>query len=260
MFTANLYAEFLKLRRSRVTWILALAFGFGPVVASMFMIILANPDLGRRLGLIAAKAHLAAAAADWTSYLSMIGQMMGIGGVIIVGMIGTFVFGREYTEGTAKNILTLPIRRSGIVAAKLTACAVWYLLIVAWVYLETFVFGALLAMPGYTVELGRGALVQGLRLAVEALLLVTVPAWIAVASKGFFGPLGFTIGMLLLGTVLGATGWGPWFPWSIVPLDSGMAGPDAPLPGLGAKAVLVGTAAAGWYLTVRTLERSDNLQ
>jgi ABC-2 type transport system permease protein len=260
MFLSNLYAEILKLRRSSITWILILAFGFGPIVDTVFMIIIANPDLGRRLGLIAAKAHMVAVAADWTSYLSMIGQMMGIGGVIIVGMIGTFVFGREYTEGTAKNLLTLPMSRASLVAAKFAAATLWYFLIAAWVYGETFLFGVLLGLPGYSAELARSALLQGVRLVAEALLLVTVPAWVAVATKGYLGPLGFTIGMLLLGTVLGATGWGPWFPWAIVPLDSGMAGPEAPLPGLGAKIVLLCTAAAGWILTLRTLERSDNLQ
>lgn len=260
MFSANLYAELVKLRRSSVTWILVLAFGFGPLVAMMFMIIIANPEIGRRLGLIAAKAHMAAAAADWSSYLSMISQMLGIGGVIIVGMIGTYVFGREYTEGTAKNLLTLPMRRSSMVAAKFTACALWYLLIVAWVLAETFLFGSLIKLPGFSPELAATMLLRGARLFVEALLLVTASAWVAVATKGVFGPLGFTIGMLVLGTALGATGWGPWFPWAIVPLDSGMAGPDVPLPGMGAKVVLLCTAAAGWLLTLRTLERSDNLQ
>ncbi|HUX11636.1 MAG TPA: ABC transporter permease [Spirochaetia bacterium] len=260
MYLSNLYAELLKLRRSPISWILLLAFGFGPVVAATFMLILMHPETGQRLGLIASKAHLAAANGDWPAYLSMIGQMMGIGGVIIIGFVGTYVFGREYTEGTAKNLLTLPIRRGSLVAAKFAVCAIWYAVIGIWIYAETFLLGSLLGMPGYTPALARDALLQGLRLVPETMLLVTAPAWIAVASKGFLGPFGFTVATLLLGTALGATGWGPWFPWTIVPLDSGMAGPDVPLPGIGAKIVLLFTCAAGWFLTWRTFDRSDNLQ
>ncbi|HUX52028.1 MAG TPA: ABC transporter permease [Spirochaetia bacterium] len=260
MFLSNLYAELLKLRRSPISWVLPLAFGFGPVVAALFMLILMHPETGQRLGLIAAKAHLAAANADWPTYLSMIGQMMGIGGVVIIGFVGTYIFGREYTEGTAKNLLTLPIRRGRIVAAKFTVCAIWYAAIGIWIYAEAFLLGSLLGMPGYSSALARAALLQGIRLVPETILLVTAPAWIAVASKGFLGPFGFIIATIMLGSALGATGWGPWFPWAIVPLDSGMAGPEAALPGLGAKIVLVCTCGAGWYLTWRTFDRSDNLQ
>jgi ABC-2 type transport system permease protein len=53
-FSAILHAELLKLRRSKITWITFLAYGVGPLIGALFMIILKDPGLGQRMGLIAA--------------------------------------------------------------------------------------------------------------------------------------------------------------------------------------------------------------
>jgi len=260
MLQKNLSVEFLKLRRSTIFWFLPLAFSLGPVIGAVFMVIVSHPELGQRLGLLGAKAQLMAMHADWASYVTVISQMVGIGGMIVIGVMASFLFGREYAEGTAKNILALPVSRAGVVTAKLIVGAVWYAAVIVWVYILAISLGALLSMPGYTGELLRSAVARGARLAVETIMLISIPAWIGVASKGYFGPLGFTMFSLIMGNVFGVTGWGPWFPWAIVPLDSGMAGPGVALPGWGARIVLLATFCVGWFLTWRTFETADNLQ
>jgi ABC-2 type transport system permease protein len=91
------------------------------------------------------------------------------------------------------------------------------------------------------------------------LLLVTIPAWVAVASKGYLGPMGFIIFSLVLATILQATGWAPWFPWSIILLECAV-GPNVSILGIGSRVVLNLRCVAGWVLTWRTLDRADNLQ
>ena len=48
-------------------------------------------------------------ATDWPAFLPFIVEMGAIGGLIMISVIVAFVFGREYTEGMAKNMLALPI-------------------------------------------------------------------------------------------------------------------------------------------------------
>lgn len=133
MFRDVLFSEFLKLRRTKITWIVALLYCFGPMSLGLFMIMLKEPELARSMGLIATKAQLTVGTADWPTYFSSIAMVLSFG-AIVIGIIEAFVFGREYAEGTAKNMLTLPIGRSTFVAAKIVVSIVWYACIVAVVY------------------------------------------------------------------------------------------------------------------------------
>ncbi len=258
-FLRVLSTEFLKLKRTRIPWVLTLVYCLAPLMMSLMMIVLKNPELGRRLGLVAAKAQLTVGAADWPTYLQLTGFLFA-GGNIVMGIVQAFVFGREYAEGTAKNLLTLPIGRAAIVAAKLVVSAVWFLGMAALLYAEALVLGLLIDLPGFHLALLAAGLQRSLRLAVQVLLLSTVPAWIAVAGRGYLAPLGFSILLLLIGNLFAHTGWGPWIPWSILFLSAGAGGADAPAPGIGSFLVLVGVFAAGFAATWLHLERVDNTQ
>jgi ABC-2 type transport system permease protein len=85
-------------------------------------------------------------------------------------------------------------------------------------------------------------------------------AWVATIGRGYLAPLGFTIFTLVLGYVFGATGWGKWFPWSIVPLFAGVAGPSIETLASGSLLVLAATFVAGAVATALQLRRADNVQ
>jgi ABC-2 type transport system permease protein len=66
--------------------------------------------------------------------------------------------------------------------------------------------------------------------------------------------------MLLLGNVVGHTGWAPWFPWSIVPILIGsVSDPVNTLP-IGSFVILAATFAAGIAATIWRLQTADNTQ
>ena len=211
---------------------LTLVYCLAPLMMSLMMAVLKNPELGRRLGLVAAKAQLTVGVADWPTYLQLTGFLFA-GGIIVIGIVQAFVFGREYAEGTAKNLLCLPIRRAELVAAKLVVSAAWFLGMAALVYAEALALGRLLDLPGFSAALLAASLRQAVLLAAQVLLLGTVPAWIAVAARGYLAPLGFSILLLLVGDLFAHTGWGPWVPWSILLLSAGAGGAEAPVPGIG---------------------------
>ncbi len=260
IFLQVLYSEFLKLRRTKITWIVGLLYCFGPLGLSFFMIVLMNPELAARMGLLTAKAQLTVGTADWPTYLSFIAVILAAGSIVI-GVIQAFVFGREYTEGTAKNMLSLPIGRFNFVAAKLIVSAVWYACIAAAVYVEAILLGLLVGMPGFDPLLVVASLRLCLLVLLETLLLGSLAAWIAVAGRGYLAPIGFAIfTSIVIGQFFLHTGWAPWVPWSIVFLTAGAGEPSAPAAGAGSLAVLAGIFMAGCIATYLTLQRADNTQ
>jgi ABC-type transport system involved in multi-copper enzyme maturation permease subunit len=242
IFTSVLAVEVTKLRRSRVTWITFGVYAFMVIIAGLFLWMMKNPAAASSLGLIGQKANFAFGGqpVDWPSFLVFIVEMGGIGSLLMSALIVTFVFGREYVEGTAKNMLALPIPRSRFVLAKIVVSAVWLALLTAWMVPVGLLTGCLVGLPGLTASLIGATTFKLLALAGMSLCCATLVAWVAVETRGYFAPLGSAIGTLVLASVFGHTGWGPWMPWSIVGLYSGAAGPVTEL-GWGNLAVIAAT-------------------
>ena len=260
MLPAVLGTELLKLRSSKVTWLTWLAFSIAPMVGGLFMWIIKEPDRARALGLLGAKAQFAARSADWPSFAAVLAQMTGVGGMVLTAVIATYVFGREYADGTAKNMLALPVRRESFVIAKLLVVALWFAVLVAAIFVEGVAIGLALDLPGFSPGLfGRAARDVGLCAAMCCLLTPPV-AWIATLGRGYLPPLGFAMITFVLGNVFAATGWGKWFPYSIVALYTGIAGPRVSVLEPGSYAVVLLVFAAGIAATVWQVRFADDTQ
>jgi len=260
-FLAVVGTEIRKLRRSKVTWI---TFGVYVVMvffAALFLWMVMNPASAKGLGLITAKAQLSlgAVSADAEGLLSFAVQMGGLGGSVMAAIVVTFVFGREYTEGMAKYLLVLPVPRARFVLAKILVSAAWFTLLTLWLLPLAWTASAVLGLRGMSAGLLASTGLKLLELAAMSVCCSALVAWVAVETRGYFAPLGFTIGTIVLGSVLGHTGWGPWVPWTIVGLYSGAAGPGA-VPGWPSLLVMAATFALGMTLTVRHEVRADNVQ
>lgn len=260
MFTQVLTTEFLKLRHSKVTWATLGGLSMGPLGLALFMWIVREPGRAAQLGLIGTKANLSGLEATWPAYLSMLTLVVGVGGMLLLAFIVAYVFGREYTEVTAKNMLALPVGRHWFVIAKLVVAAVWWVVLVVVVLVESFVIGLLLGLPGFSAGLALSALRNALLAAGISYLLVPVVAWITTVGRGYMPPLGFAIAMMALGNVFGKTGWAGWFPWSIVPSMIGMVGQPVQTLPASSYVVLALTFAAGVAATIAQLRYADNAQ
>ncbi|MEJ2501821.1 MAG: ABC transporter permease [Gemmatimonadota bacterium] len=228
---AVIATELLKLRRSKVPALTLLAFALGPLGAGTFMWIALKPDRAAELGLIGTKADLIGLDPSWAGYLTAIVQMIGIVGGLVLAVIAAYVFGREYVEGTARNMLAMPVPRWRFVLGKFVVVASWWAVLVAAILVEAALVAAALGLPGYSAGVLAGGVSDALVAAGLTLLLAPVIAWIATLGRGYLPPLGFAMLALVLGNIVGATGWGKWFPWSIVPLFAGVAGPPEGLAG-----------------------------
>ncbi len=260
MFKQVLVSEFMKLRRSKVTWLSWLAFSFMPLGSALFMWIVMEPGRAEKLGLMGQKAKFAGLTADWPSYFHMLNQSACVGGMVLLSIITTFVFGREYSDGTAKNMLTLPVERHWFVAAKFVVVLAWFAALIVSLFAEGLLVGVLLGLPGFSARLAISSGGDVLLAGMVGFLLVPVVAWIATLGRGYLPPIGFTIFMLVLGNVFGATGWGKWFPWSIVPMLAGMAGSRMEVLDTGSMVIIAATFLAGMAATILQLRYADNTQ
>ena len=261
MFFRVLKAESLKLKRSKVTWVTFVAYAAMVAIAGLFLWMMKNPAAAASIGLLGQKARLAFGGQplDWPGFFVFLEEMGGLGGLIMCSIIVTYVFGREYAEGTAKNILALPAPRSLFVLSKIAVSAAWFALLTLWLVPVALLTGAVVGLTGLTAAIVLAALGKLFTLAGMSLGCSVLVAWVAVQTRGYFAPLGFSIGTLVVASVLGHTGWGPWVPWSILGLYSGAAGSGTDV-GPGSALVILGTFLAGSALIAWHEERADNVQ
>lgn len=250
-------AEFAKLRRSGVPWVTAAVMVVAVLGAALLIWIVRDPERAASLGLLGTKANLAGLEATWTAFGTYVTAIAGAGGLLLLAFVVTYLFGREYADDTAKNMLGLPTPRWRFVVAKLAVAAAWWLALVALLLAAAFGTGALLDLDGFSGAAAAGIVGGTLFAAGVSFLLVPVCAWITIATRSYLAPLGFALGMLLLGNLLGHTGWASWFPWSIVALLATGAGGATVLPWT-SYAVLVATFAAGVAGAIHRLAHADN--
>jgi len=218
-FAQAVWVEMLKARRSRMPLLTALGFSLFPLGLGFFMIILKDPELARRAGLITAKAQIMMGVADWPTYLGFLAQVIAGGGIMLFGLIGIWVFGREYSDRTMQDLLALPTSRSAIVFAKFVVVALWSAALTAMICVVALLVGlgvgAVVALPPTSMQV---ILQGGVTVAITACLtiaLVTPIAFFASAGHGYLPPMGVTLLVIFLAQVIAMTGRGEYFPWAI---------------------------------------------
>ena len=179
------------------------------------MIVVKDPEMAQRIGLISAKAHMLIEKADWPSYLNFLSLANAVGGIILFGFITSWVFGREYTDRTVKDLLALPTPRETIVLAKFLVIAGWSIGLAIVMVLSGFGIGMVIEVPPSTTQV----MLQGtLTLAITALLslfLVTPIAFFASAGHGYLPPIAVMMLTMIMAQLVSVAGWGEYFPWAI---------------------------------------------
>jgi ABC-2 type transport system permease protein len=252
-----IYVELLKARRSKMPVLTALAFSIAPFAGGFFMIVMKDPEIARNLGMISAKAQIVAGSADWETYFGILAQAVAIGGIILFGLIGTWVFGREYADRTVLDLLALPTPRSSLVLAKLIVVLLWSAALTVFIYLVGLAVGFAVQLPPASPDV----FLQGTAtLAITACLtiaLVTPIVFFASAGRGYLPAMGMAIFLLMVAQIIAVTGWGEYFPWSVPALYSGMAGPQYAQMGAISYVLVILTSLAGAVGTFAWWEFAD---
>jgi ABC-2 type transport system permease protein len=218
--------ECKKFFHSRVPLITMLALMIVPFMGGFFMFILKDPVLAQKMGVISAKAQIVGTA-DWPSFFGLLAQAVSIGGLLVFGFVTSWIFGREYSDRTIKDLLALPISRSAIVLSKFMVVFLWCLLLSTLVFALGLIVGYFVNMPGWSYEIVTNGLLVFTICAFLTILLSTPVALFASIGRGYLSPLGFLIFTLVFAQIVAATGYGQFFPWSIPALASGAAGSES---------------------------------
>src|SRR5512133_2808695 len=257
-FPSALWAEALKFRRSKVPLFTALGFSIPPLIGGLFMIILKDPVKAQSMGLISAKAQLAAGTAEWGTLLNLLAQATAVGGSIVFSVFTAWMFGREFSDHTAKELLALPTSRESIVSAKFVLVAVWTLFLTVWCYVLGVIVGELVDIPGWSSELLRSGSIDILGAGILTILLLPYVAFFASAGKGYLPSFGWMILTVALAQIVIITGWGDWFPWSVPALFSGAVGPRSDLLGWHSYVILVTMSMIGLGATFYWWRNADH--
>ncbi len=208
--------ELLKAVRSRLPLWTALGSLCFPLGITFLIFVARTPEVSRELGLVSAKANLMAySATDWPAYLSLLSLVVAAGGFFLFVLVASWVFGREFVDGTLKDLLAVPVRRASILAAKFVVVALWSSALSAIILAVGLVTGAAIGLPGGSSDV----LLQGAtRVAVMAGLVVAVAlpfALLASAGRGYLLPIGLAIAVVMLANGAVLVGRGEYFPWAV---------------------------------------------
>jgi len=259
-FLAAFWAETLKARRSRITPLTVAAIMLLPAAGGLFMLILKNPAQAQAWGIISTKAQLTAGVADWPSYFEMLLQGIAIAGAILFAMITSWIFGREFSDHTAKELMALPTSRLAIVSAKFVLLGLWTMALTLLVVLVGLGVGWAVGIPGWSAELGLTSVRSMVSIAFFTFLVMPFVAFVASWGRGYLPPMGCTVLSLAIAMIVIVLGWGDWFPWSIPVLVSGMVKSQAGVAGLHSYVVITLAFVAGLAVTLMWWQKADQVR
>ncbi len=248
---AAFIAECLKLHRSKIFLITALLFMFIPFMMSLLFFVQKHPEIAVKLGMIGTKASmLRLGKADWAAYLGFLSQGIAGIGLIGFGFVTSWVFGREYSDHTVKDILALPVSRYLIVLAKFIVIVLWCLLLIVIFFAFGIIIGQLIGIPGWSGEIVKQFVYTYAVTSLLTLLLCTPVAFFASYSRGYLLPMGFVILTLLIANFTGFVGLGPYFPWAIPGLFSAPQGTEGTQLVLSSYLIVAFTCVVGFAGTI----------
>ncbi|MGD2034026.1 MAG: ABC transporter permease, partial [Bacteroidales bacterium] len=195
--TAAFSTELMKHRRSAIVIITLGLFIFISLMMGLLMYVAQHPDLGSKLGLVGAKASFFSEN-SWTAFFDILNQTISSIGIIGFGFVTAWVFGREYTEQTIKDILALPISRSAIVVSKFIVVFIWCSLLAFSMFLTAVIMGRLIHIPDWSARMLLLSANKFFTTAFYTLLLSTTVGFIAGTGRGIVAPIGFAILMLII--------------------------------------------------------------
>lgn len=240
-----LRAEIIKLKRAKVfSWTVAVVVFFA--LMSYWTVRLGNPDLE----------HL-----TWEGMLNGSPLYMAAWwGILIGSLAAAHLFGAEFSEGTASTLLTMPIRRELVVAAKMIVLAGWITVLALVSLASNAVVAVVMGAEAYSASVLSEATLQTLEVGFMIFLTLPLVALVSMMGRGYMAPMLFAGAMMAANIAAGFLGWAEWFPWSMPSTVAGGLGPPGTIItelGWGSWALLLAVFAvglAGVFLYVNHLD------
>ncbi|WP_077603562.1 ABC transporter permease [Oceanobacillus sojae] len=191
-----LFTEFLKLKRS-----------------SMFLISLLGSAVAPFVVVIATFIHEPATPFQDLFYNVNLYTVLIIG-VPLYGVVTTYLFNREYTENTLKNLLTIPVSRVSFIISKTLLLFLWIMMlsIIAWGL--TLFLGMLTQFDGLSSSLLLDSLKQFSTGGILLFVLSTPIILVTLVTKNYVPTIIFTVVITLINVMAGNSEHRGLFPWA----------------------------------------------
>lgn len=251
--------ELKKLRRSTIVLIVFIGYALVPIMGGIMMYLIQHPNLIPKSSILSIKSSMLSVPIDWVSYLNIyITQGAGLVGIIAFGFVASFIFGREYTDRTYRDLLSLPISRSVILNSKYVVYIHWCLILAISDLIISFIVGLVIKLPNWDLNLILPIIGRYFVVISFVIILGTPVSFFALWARGYLAPLGFLIAVLMLANFMPYLGSAHYFPWSIPAIFSGMAGEELrkELNVVGYICLVV-TSLVGYVLTIRWWKYGD---
>jgi len=211
-----IWIELRKAIRSRMPLWTGLGSLFMPLGMAFLIFVAKNPEIFQKLGLVSAKANLMAySATDWPSYLILFAEIISAGGFFFFVMAISWVFGREFADGTLKDMLAVPVQRSSILLAKFIVVAAWCAVLAIIIFILGLAVGAIILLPGGSSSvILHGSAVTAITVCL--IIAVVLPfAFFASVGRGYLLPMGIAVLTLITANLMMVVGWAEYFPWAV---------------------------------------------
>ena len=211
-----IWVELRKAIRSRMPLWTTLGALFMPLGMAGLILLAKNAETAQNLGLISDKANLVSyAATDWSSYLGLSAEIISAGGFFFFIIAISWIFGREFVDGTLKDMLAVPVPRGSILVAKFIVAAAWSTVTALIMIIFSLAAGAILHLPGGSLPI----ILHGISVAgVSACLVIVVSlpfSFFASLGRGYILPMALAVLTLITANLMMIVGWAAYFPWAV---------------------------------------------
>ncbi|MGD0565982.1 MAG: ABC transporter permease [Candidatus Goldiibacteriota bacterium] len=239
---AALKGEYTKIIKSKVMPVTFAAAVIMPAMMAFMIFVAKDPALAHKLGIIGTKAKIIGTP-DWPSFFNLLTQSACGIQLVIFGFVTSWIFGREYSDRTIKDLLALPLPRHAVVIAKLIAAALWCAALFVFIFAAAIAGGAAVGLTGWNTNVLAENFVTLFITSLAVIYLNSVVAFIACASRGYLAAVGFVILSAILINFAGAIGFSEYYPWAVPMLFAVKSG--GIVPGVASWVIVLITGAAG---------------
>jgi len=223
----------------------------------LMMFVAKNPEMAAKLGMVGTKATLFGRN-DWSGFLGLLIQSMASIGYIGFGFVTSWIFGREFSDRTLKDILALPVSRSSIVISKFILIFFWCALLAFILYSVGLMIGMVIDISDWSTQVFSQFTKKFFMTSFLTFLLCTPVAFFASYGRGILAPIGFLILTLVLAQFIGLVGLGPYFPWAIPGVYTAPAGTEGMQLVFISYIILVFTSVFGFVGTIAWWSYADH--
>ena len=137
-------------------WATILFMMFVASMMGLLMFVQKYPEISGKLGMIGDKAQmLRFGDPNWQNYFRLAIEGMAGVGLVASGFITSWIFGREFSDHTLKDILALPVSRESIVLSKIIMVFLWFTILSFSYFVLALIAGMLIGLPGLSHEIIR---------------------------------------------------------------------------------------------------------